>query len=178
MLMLKMHTNRRPLLALILLALAILAMLSACGFRLRNAEQTNLPFKTIYLGFTENSALGIELKRNIRANGSTAIVTDRKLAEAIVEVVQPEKEEQVELSRNGQGQPVEYTLYYKFSFRVRDNKDRELLPATPITITRYLPFNAALALAKETEKQGIYRDMQTDMAQQIVRRLAALKPIE
>jgi LPS-assembly lipoprotein len=170
----QMLTNRRAPYALILV---MLVMLSACGFKLRSAAQTNLPFKTIYLGFPENSTLGVELKRNIRASGNTEIVTDPKLADAIVEVVQPETREKVVLSLNGQGQVVEYTLYYKFSFRVRDNKDRELL-ATPIALKRDISFNAAIVIAKETEEQSLYRDMQSDLVQQILRRLVALKPIQ
>lgn len=170
-----MPTNRRALYALILI---ILAMLSGCGFKLRNAAQTSLHFKTIYLGFPETSALGVELKRNIRAGGATKIVTDPKLAEAILEVVQPEVREKAVLSRNGQGQIVEYTLNYRFSFRVRDSKDRELLPATPISLKRDVSFNAALVIAKESEEESSYRDMQSDLVQQILRRLVALKPIQ
>ncbi len=86
-------------------------------------------------------------------------------------MVQPEKREKVVLSLNGQGQVVEYTLLYRFSFHVRDNKDRELLPATTITLKRDISFNAALALAKEAEAESLYRDMQSDLAQQILRRL-------
>jgi LPS-assembly lipoprotein len=171
-----MLTHRHALVALTLL---MLATLSACGFKLRSAAQTDLPFKTIYLGFPENSALGIELKRNIRANGNTEIVTNPKLAEAIIDIVQPERRDPpVVLSLNGQGQPVEYTLNYKFAFRVRDNKGRELLPVTAIALKRDLPYNIALALAKAVEEESLYRDMQKDLAQQILRRLAALKPIQ
>jgi len=154
----------------------MLAMLSACGFRLRSATQTSLPFKTIYLHFPESSAIGVELKRYIRASGSTEIVNDPKLAEAIVEIVQPERKGRVVLSMNGAAQPVEYELSYSFSFRVHDNQDRELLPATSKTVTFDTPYNVALALAKETEITAIYVEMQSEMVQYILRRLVALKP--
>ena len=170
-----MFNHRRALYAITLL---LIAMLSGCGFKLRGAGDTNLHFKTIYLGFTENSALGIDLRRNIRATGNTEIVTDPKLAEAIVEVVQPEHRDRVVLSLNGAGQPVEYTLWYRFSFRVRDNHGHELLPTTMIALRRDQSFNPALALAMEAEAESLYRDMQTDLTQQVLRRLVSLKPVQ
>jgi LPS-assembly lipoprotein len=169
-----MLTHRR---VLLVLTLVLLASLSACGFKLRGEAQTSMPFKTIYLGFAPNSTLGVELSRNIRAYGNTKIVTDRKAAEAILEIVQPETRGKSVLSMNAQGQVVEYTIIYKFAFRVRDNQDRELLPATAITLKRDLSFNAALALAKEAEEESLYHDMQSDLIQQILRRLSAIKPL-
>ena len=59
-------------------------MLSACGFQLRGADGMGaIPFKTIYLGVNENSPLGVELRRNIRARDAKN-VTDPKAAEAVV----------------------------------------------------------------------------------------------
>jgi LPS-assembly lipoprotein len=167
-----MLNHRRTLYAL---AVLLLVLLSACGFKLRGAADTNLPFKTIYLGLPVNSALAIELKRYIRETGNAKVVDDPKLAEVLVDVVQPERRDRVVLSLNAAGQPIEYTLWYRFSFRVRDNKDRELLAPTLIALKRDMTFNAAIALAKESEAQGLYTDMQHDLAQQVLRRLAALK---
>ncbi|MEO8142986.1 MAG: LPS assembly lipoprotein LptE, partial [Betaproteobacteria bacterium] len=39
-------------------------------------------------------------------------------------------------------------------------------------LTRDITFNDSDVLAKETEEQLLYRDMQSDMVQQIMRRLA------
>jgi LPS-assembly lipoprotein len=44
-----------------------------------------------------------------------------------------------------------------------------------IQLTRDVTFNDAEILAKEQEEQLLFRDMQTDMVQQILRRLAAAK---
>ncbi|MBV8666514.1 MAG: hypothetical protein JO269_08535 [Burkholderiaceae bacterium] len=163
--------------ALFAAAILLLSLLSACGFRLRGEVDTNLSFKTIYLGLPENSALGSDLRRYIRSTGNAEVVDDPKQAEAIVEIVQPERRDRVVLSLNAAGQPIEYTLWYKFSFRVHDSKNRELLPTTAIALKRDLTFNAAIALAKEAEAEALYRDMQSDLAQQVLRRLAAIKPL-
>ncbi len=157
-----------------ILALTTAVLLSACGYQLRGSYgQAGLPFNTIYLGVPETSPLGIELRRYIRASGETTVVNDPKAAQAIVEVLAESREKATLL--NTQGRPREHTLYYKLRFRVKDSKDKELLPATEITLKREISFNEAQAIAKEKEEEMLYRDMQSDLVQQILRRLASLK---
>ena len=157
------------------LALTTALLLSACGFQLRGSNgQASLPFKTIYIGIPESSPLGIELRRNIRASGDTTVVTDPKEAQAIIEVLQ-ESREKATLSLNTQGRIREYSLYYKLRFRVKDGKDKELLAPTEILLKRDISFNESQVIAKEKEEEMLYRDMQTDLVQQILRRLAALR---
>jgi LPS-assembly lipoprotein len=48
---------------------------------------------------------------------------------------------------------------------------------TPVQLTRDVTYNDTDVLAKENEEQLLYRDMQADMVQQLMRRLsAAQKP--
>ena len=47
---------------------------------------------------------------------------------------------------------------------------------TLITLRRNLAFSEEALLAKEGEEALLYRDMQSDLVQQVMRRLAALKP--
>ena len=67
----------------------------------------------------------------------------------------------------------EFQLRYRVAFRVHDGKGGEFLPASTVQLTRDITFNDTDVLAKETEEQLLYRDMQIDMVQQIMRRLAA-----
>lgn len=168
-----MSNPRRTALAL-LASLAGASALTACGFRLRGAAQTDLPFKSIYLGFAENSPLGVELRRHIRASGNTRIVENRKEAEAVLEPLSETREESV-LSINSQGRIRELSLFYRFSFRVLDGSGTQLVEPTSIVLKRDMTFNEAAVLAKEGEKAMLYRDMQSDLVQQILRRLAALR---
>jgi len=157
------------------LALSAALLLSACGFHLRGANgEATLPFKTIYIGVPETSKLGIELRRYIRVSGDTTVVTDPKQAQAIIEVLQ-ESREKATLSLNTQGRIRDYSLYYKVRFRVKDNTGKEFLAPTEITLKRDISFNEAQAIAKEQEEEMLYRDMQSDLVQQILRRLAALR---
>lgn len=157
-------------------ALLATLSLSGCGFQLRGSNgEANLPFKTLYLGISESSPLGSELKRNIRANGGTQIVTDAKDADARLDV-QSETREKVIQSLNSQGRIRQYTLYYRVTFQVKGKGEVTLLPPTPIVLKRDISFNESQVLAKEAEDALLYRDMQTDLVQQILRRLAAIKP--
>jgi LPS-assembly lipoprotein len=63
---------------------------------------------------------------------------------------------------------------------VHDPKGRDYLPQSEIRLTRDISFNNSQVLAKESEELLLYRDMQNDMVQQILRRLAAApaEPIE
>jgi LPS-assembly lipoprotein len=158
------------------LALVLLAGLSACGFQLRGSGgQYNMPFKTIYLAFPDNSSLGTELRRNLRGSDKVEVVSDPARAEARFEVISENRAKAI-LSLNSQGRVREYLLTYTLVFRVRDAKGAEVLGATDITLKRPLAFNEAQVLAKESEEALLYRDMQTDLVQQILRRLAAVKP--
>lgn len=159
------------------LALAAAATLSACGFHLRGMNgESALPFKTIYVGLGDTSPLGAELKRYIRASGDTTVVSSPNEAEAILDVLAETREKAV-LSLNTQGRVREYTLYYKLRFRVRDAKNKELIPPSDIILKRDISFNESAVMAKENEEALLYRDMQSDLVQQLLRRLQAIKPV-
>lgn len=167
-----MRINSR---AVCVLSLAAALMLSACGFQLRGSHgETALPFKTIYIGLPDTSVLGTELRRYIRASGDTTVTPDPKAAQAIVEVLSETRDRSI-LSLNTQGRIREYSLFYTLRFRVIDNAGKELLPPTDIRLKRDISFNESQVIAKEREEEMLYRDMQSDAVQQILRRLAALK---
>ena len=149
-------------------------LLTACGFHLRGSMgEANMPFKTIFVAFPDNSTLTAELKRTIRSTGAE-VVTDRTKADVVLESL-AERKRKVVLSLNSQGRVREYSLFYLVRFQAKDQNNVILLQPTDIELRRTLTFSEAEALAKETEEQMLYRDMQTDLVQQIIRRLAALK---
>lgn len=160
-----------------IVALTSLSGLQACGFKLRgSSSEANLPFKTLFITVADTSPLGVELKRNIRANGGTEIVTNAEDAQARLEVLS-EVRDRVIQSLNSQGRIRQYTLFYRFSFRVVAKDNTVLLPPTEIVLKRDISFNESQVLAKELEEGSLYRDMQSDLVQQIIRRVAAIKPV-
>ena len=150
-------------------ALALALLLASCGFQLRGTAA--LPFDTLYM---PNTAAGValDLKRNIQSGTRTKVVDDPKQAAAVLDFVQ-ELREKVILSLGATGRVREYQLRYRVAFRVHDGKGGEFLPVSTVQLTRDISFNDTDVLAKETEEQQLYRDMQFDMVQLIMRRLAA-----
>lgn len=145
-------------------------LLSGCGFQLRGTAA--LPFETVYMPSAAAAGIALDLKRNIQAGTRTTVVDDPKKAEAVLEFSQELREKHI-LSLAATGRVREFQLRYRVGFRVHDGKGGEFLPASTIQLTRDVTFNDVDVLAKESEEQLLYRDMQSDMVQQIMRRLAA-----
>jgi LPS-assembly lipoprotein len=156
----------RALLVLVLVAAAA----AGCGFHLRG--QANLPFASLHV--PGNSPLLAELRRNIRSGTPTQLVDTATGAEAVFEVAN-EVREKVILSLDTSGRVREFQLRYRVVFRVHDGKGQTWLAPGEIVLTRDISFNDGQVLAKESEEALLYRDMQTDMVQQIMRRLAAAR---
>jgi len=158
-------------------ALMAALLLSACGFQLRGSgPQPELPFKTLFLGFPETSPLGVQLRRNLVAMGNVTVVPDRKDADAALEVLSESRDKQV-LSLNSQGRVREFQLLYRLSLRVVDKQNRQLLAPTQIVIRRIQTYNENQVLAKEAEEASLFREMQSDLVQQVVRRISTIKPV-
>ena len=147
-------------------------LLGACGFQLRGTA--DVPFQTIYLPASAGG-IGLELRRNIQAGTKAKVVEDAKEAEAVLEFTQETREKEI-LSLTGTGRVREFLLRYRVGFRVHDGKGRDFVPPNTVVLVRAVSFNDSDVLAKETEEQLMYRDMQSDMVQQILRRLAVAKP--
>jgi LPS-assembly lipoprotein len=136
---------------------------------------TELPFRTLWVGFSDASPLGTEFKRYIRGGTSTKLVDDATKAEAKLSVLSESRDKEI-LSLDATGQVREYTLYYIFVFKVDDGKGRDFIGPTRITLKRDISVDNNTILAKQAEEDLLYRDMQSDLVQQLLRRLAAVKP--
>lgn len=157
----------------LLLAFAAVVLLSACGFHLRGSA--NLPFKTLYINMPDTTEMYALLARSVRASSQTEVVKSPKDAEAVFSVTGdfPRK---VILSLNTSGRVREYQLIRTFSFRVADPQGRDLLPPAKIELHRDISYTDDLVLSKEAEEALLWRDIQNDLVQQILRRLAAASP--
>ena len=157
--------------AIAAIAASILSLaLGACGFQLRGTAE--LPFDTLYMPSAAGGGIALDLKRNIQAGTRTTVIDDPKKAEALLEFSEEIREKLI-LSLAANGRVREFQLRYRVAFRVHDGKGGEFLPAGLVQLTRDHTFSDVDVLAKETEEQLLYRDMQFDMVQQIMRRLAA-----
>jgi len=151
------------------LSFVIAGLVAGCGFQLRGAA--NFPFNTVYIG--GQSAFIAELQRNVTAGSNAKVVPRREDAQAIFEVL-AETREKVILAMNTQGRVREFQLRYRVAYRVHDGKGGEYIAPTDLVLRRDITFNDQV-LAKETEEQLLFREMQSDMVQQLLRRMQAAK---
>jgi len=152
----------------------LLVTLAGCGFHLRGTA--DVPFETLYLP-NSDSGIALDLRRYVQAGTRARVVDDPKQAEAILAFTEENREKNI-LSLTGAGRVSEFQLKYRVGFRVHDGKGGDYVPLTSIALTRDITFADTDVLAKEAEEQLLFRDMQSDMVQQIMRRLAASrKPV-
>ncbi|PUE15718.1 LPS assembly lipoprotein LptE [Limnohabitans sp. WS1] len=171
-----MSTSRRLCLR-VMLGLPLTAGLSACGFQLRGAA--DYPFKTLYANFSSTSSLGVELRRNLLGTGRIELWNDPPQmlrADAVLDILSEDRQ-QVVVGVNTSGQVRELQLRLKVKFRLRTPQGVSLIEPVELAQQRDLSFTETAALSKEIEQGMMYRDMQSDIVQQIMRRLAAVKSL-
>jgi LPS-assembly lipoprotein len=154
------------------IALLLATALAGCGFQLRGTAA--LPFETLFIPNT-TGGIGLDLKRNIQSGTRTRVVDDQKLAQAVLQFTVDAREKNI-LSLSSSGRVREFQLRYRVGFRVHDGKGSEFLPESQIVLTRDFSFNDTDVLSKELEEAQIFREMQLDMVQQILRRISAATP--
>ena len=171
-----------------LFALGGSALLAGCGFQLRKAP--DFAFNAIVLNAPDSSPLAAELRRSLQSDGKVQVLGTGALATAaggaasgpaaaaagqvIFDLLQ-EQREKVVVGLNSTGQVTEFQLRSRVRFRVRSAAGRDLVPETELEQHRDISFNESAVLAKEAEESLLYRDMQSDMVQQLMRRLAAIR---
>lgn len=164
--------------------LLLIGLLAACGFKLRGSAELpgyKLPFATIALSLAPFSEFYAQIKRTIESSSPGTRVVDIKEAEAILTVLN-DSSQKIILSLNAAGRTVEFRLLRTFSFRVSANAAPgsavppiEYIPPTTLIVRRDITFSDDLVLSKESEEALLQRDMQSDLVQQLMRRLATAK---
>lgn len=159
----------------LLLAVILAAILTGCGFHLRGTQSGNLPYKSLFIALPETAEVRIWLERYINASGNTEIANDAKSSEAIFQQLTDSRNKTI-LSVNAQGRVREYRLQMSYKFRVVNQKGQILVPSNEISLTRDISFDDSNVLAKDLEEGLLWRDMNNDLVNQIMRRLSIVKP--
>lgn len=154
------------------LTVGLCALLAACGFQLRGAY--SLPYESLYLSVPEHSLIGVGLKRAIGAS-STRLAASGKDAQATFIPTGEARTADI-LSVSGSGRVREKRLRYVYNYRVVDLKGRDLVLPSSVELTRDLSYADSDVLAKTQEEDLLWRDMESDLVQQLMRRLAAARP--
>lgn len=174
--------QRRHLLAL--LGTAALVPLAGCGFQLRRGH--NMAFRTIQLsGFVGTSPLATELARALEANGVDVVDSSLQATQAASAASVPvthielnalqDTRDTVVSAKTAFGQVRTMTARSILRFEVRRSDGSVLLPASDVVLVRDLSYNERDALAKQDESDSLNRAMQTDIVNQVMRRLSAIR---
>ena len=151
-----------------------MGLLAGCGFQLRGTY--SLPYESLYLSVADYSLIGAGLKRAIRSSESTRIAETADDAQATF-LPTAEIREPVILSLSSSGRVREKSLRYRYSYRIVDAKGRDLVLPDTVELNRELTYADSDVLAKTQEEDLLWRDMESDLVQQLMRRLAAVKPV-
>lgn len=168
-------------------------LLGGCGFRLRQAP--SFAFTTLMATLPATSPLRRELRTALVSAGIT--VVDASLpppppqpggavpaqpappppqADAVLDILADQREKSV-VGSTAAGQVREFQLRLRFRFKLSTPKGKELIPESEILLQRDISYSESIALSKQEEEAELYRDMQTDVVQQVLRRLAAVRSL-
>ena len=148
-------------------------VLAGCGFQLRGSY--TLLYESIYIAGADYSLIVAGLKRAIRSSGATRLADSQQDAQATF-LPTNELREPVILSLSSAGRVREKRLRYIYGYRIVDQKGRDLVLPGVVELNRDLTYADSDVLAKTQEEDLLWRDMENDLVQQLMRRLAAAKP--
>lgn len=149
-----------------------LSLLSACGLRLQGRMPLPTTFAKTYVDASnEQSEFVQSLRKRLLVNG-VELVNSEKLATAVIKVRKDEIAEEV-LSVSARNLPREYELTYIVEFSVSAGTE-ELLAGQKVELTRDFTFDETIKLAKEREQEILEEALGHDLADIVMRRLAAL----
>lgn len=154
------------------------AWLGGCGFQLR--QPPRFAFQTLVAPLHDGSPLRRELRSALTSAGVAVLdglpTPPAVPADAVLDILADQREKSV-VGSTAAGQVREFQLRLRFRFRLRTPGGKELIADSEILLQRDISYSESIALSKAEEEAELYRDMQTDVVQQVVRRLAAVRSL-
>lgn len=166
--------SRRRVLPLLALVLA----LPGCGFALRGTPR--FAFESLRLQGSETTPVVRELQQSLEDAGVRVFTSalpaspEGETGEVVLTVLTDQRERSV-VGQTTAGQVRELQLRTRLRFRLATARGVQLLDETELLLVRDISYTETAALAKEAEEALQFRDMQSDIVQQTMRRLAAVQ---
>jgi LPS-assembly lipoprotein len=159
-----------PNLSLAAFAGVALVLLTACGFHLRAGVELPAVLENTYLQ-SQSLYSGIATELRLELQSAGADLTDqRDQATGVVNILNERSQQRV-LSVGSAGRASEYELFEEVSFALEDPQGNVLLEPQTLRMTRDLVFDDTQLLGKVGEAEVIRRQMQRDLARQIITRI-------
>ena len=144
-------------------------LLAACGFQLRGDPAVGL--KTLYV---PGAGVAQEIRRTL-ATGPTRVVNTVAEAEAQLRIVNEVRDKTVH-TITGTGRVYEFELRLGVRYElVIPGREVPMIPITAITARRIITYSEAAPTAKEVEEQLLFKDMQVEISDRILRQVAVAR---
>lgn len=156
----------------LVLLLGIGALLSSCGFHLRGLVEMPPELDSIYIkGGLPNSQMREILRQKLIAS-KVNVLESQEESGAVLYILKDEVTRRI-ASINTAGQPNEYELTYRLSYRLEDGQGKELLAAKTISLLRTYRYDPNNVLSIEEEAFRIKREMARAAVNQMLRQISA-----
>lgn len=155
-----------------LAALALMAGLAGCGFRLEGAGALPPALSRTYLDSAEpHSEFHGSLTDALRLRGSE-VVDSAAQAGAVLKIVEDSTGQRV-LSVSARNIPREFEIFYQVTFSLWVDGESMIEPESLI-VTRSYTYDETQVLAKAREELELRRSLADDLARQVIRRIEAV----
>ncbi|MAV31236.1 MAG: lipoprotein B transmembrane [Cycloclasticus sp.] len=147
--------------------------LMACGFKLRGAVDLPEELQKIYIAGSQHSHLVRDLSEML--GYSAEVVQNRTDADAVL-VIKKEESDNRTLSVDSRGKVRESEMQYAVVYSLVKSNGDVLLDNETLLLVRDFIDDENDVIGRTNESVVISRDLKRDAAQQILRRIQALKP--
>ena len=154
-------------------ACCLALLLTACGFQLRGTGDVAVSeeWRSMYLVTSNpNSEFSREVKTRFAANG-VEWNEDSKSANYSV-VLGPERFSQRNLSLNSEARAAEFELTMRSTFSVRNSNGKTVIEDTTSSVVKQMENDPRNVVGKAEEIRILKGEMRSELAQQIMRRIA------
>jgi len=147
-------------------------LVASCGFQLRGDPAVGI--KTLTVSQVGGSQVAAEIRRTLSA-GPTRLVPIPGEAEAHLRILRELREKSI-YTLTGAGRVYEFQLRLAVQYQLTVPKiDDPVIAPVEIEARRLITYVESAPIAKEAEEELLYKDMQVDLARQILRHIAAVK---
>ena len=150
--------------------MTFLVLITSCGFQLRGDPEVGI--RKLFISAVGPSNVQTDIRRTLQA-GPTRLVATPVEADAHLRILQEEREKSIS-AITGSGRVYEYQLVLRVRYEVViPGREDPVVPPTRLETRRLISYSETAPTAKESEEQLLYKDMQLDLAHQILRQVAA-----
>ena len=149
--------------------MTLVLLLAACGFQLRGERATGL--KSIHV---PGAGVALEIRRTL-IGSPTKVMPSPEGAEAVL-LIFAENREKTVAAITGAGRVYEFQLALSVKYRMMiPGREDPVIPPTEAVARRLITYSEAAPIAKEAEEQLLFKDMQLELADKILRQVAVAR---